>query len=59
MIGLDVSGNVVTDFTYDPFTFPTAIAFDKQNNHLIVSEHGGIGEDHDEADHHPFLAWYI
>ena len=45
VIGLDVSGNVVTDFTYDTFTFPTAIAFDKQNNHLIVSEHGGIGED--------------
>ena len=45
VIGLDVSGNVVTDFTHNTFTFPTGIAFDKQNNHLIVSEHGGVGED--------------
>jgi PKD repeat protein/sugar lactone lactonase YvrE len=45
VIGLDVSGAVVTDFTYDTFTFPTGIAFDKQNNHIIVSEHGGVGED--------------
>jgi PKD repeat protein len=45
VIGLDVSGDVVTDFTYDTFTFPTGIAFDKQNNHIIVAEHGGVGED--------------
>ena len=45
VIGLDVSGNVVKDFTYSTFTFPTGIAFDKQNNHIIVSEHGGVGED--------------
>ncbi|WP_372793238.1 PKD domain-containing protein [Lutibacter sp.] len=45
VIGLDVSGTVVKEFTYDTFTFPTGIAFDKQNSHIIVSEHGGIGED--------------
>jgi len=45
VIGLDVSGNVVNEFTYSTFTFPTGIAFDKQNNHIIVSEHGGVGED--------------
>ena len=45
VIGLDVSGDVVKDFTYSTFTFPTGIAFDHQNNHIIVSEHGGIGEE--------------
>jgi len=45
VIGLDVSGNVVKDFTYSTFTFPTGIAFDKHNNHIIVSEHGGVGND--------------
>jgi sugar lactone lactonase YvrE len=45
VIGLDVSGNVVKDFTYSSFTFPTGIAFDRQNNHIIVSEHGGVGDD--------------
>jgi len=45
VIGLDASGTVVKEFTYTTFTFPTGIAFDKQNNHIIVSEHGGIGED--------------
>ncbi|MBE9490075.1 MAG: hypothetical protein IMY67_07280, partial [Bacteroidetes bacterium] len=45
VIGLNVSGAVVKDFTFNTFTFPTGIAFDYQNNHIIVSEHGGIGED--------------
>jgi PKD repeat protein len=45
VIGLDVSGNVIKDFTYSSFTYPTGIAYDAQNNHIIVSEHGGIGED--------------
>ncbi|MDT8418281.1 MAG: NHL repeat-containing protein, partial [Lutibacter sp.] len=45
VIGLDVSGTVVKEFTYNTFTFPTGIAFDKQNSRIIVSEHGGVGED--------------
>lgn len=45
VIGLDVSGTVIKEFTYSSFTFPTGIAFDVQNNHIIVSEHGGIGPD--------------
>ncbi len=45
VVGLNASGNVVNEFTYSSFTFPTGIAFDKQNNHIIVSEHGGVGED--------------
>jgi len=45
VIGLDVAGNIIKDFTFSTFTFPTGIAFDHQNNHIIVSEHGGIGED--------------
>ncbi|WKK67287.1 PKD domain-containing protein [Lutimonas zeaxanthinifaciens] len=45
VVGLNVSGNLVNEFTYSTFTFPTGIAFDKQNNHIIVSEHGGVGED--------------
>jgi len=45
VLGLDVSGNVVNDFSYSSFTFPTGIAFDHQNNHIIVSEHGGVGPD--------------
>ena len=45
VVGLNDSGNVVNEFTYSSFTFPTGIAFDKQNNHIIVSEHGGVGED--------------
>ncbi|MEL4455099.1 PKD domain-containing protein [Lutimonas vermicola] len=45
VVGLNVSGEVVNEFTYSTFTFPTGIAFDKQNNHIIVSEHGGIGDD--------------
>lgn len=44
VIGLNVSGAVVKDFTNESFTYPTGIAFDKQNNHIIVSEHGGIGD---------------
>jgi PKD repeat protein len=43
VIGLDVSGALVKDFTYGTFTFPNGIAFDHQNNHILVSEHGGIG----------------
>ena len=45
VVSLNVSGEVVNEFTYSTFTFPTGIAFDKQNNHIIVSEHGGVGED--------------
>ncbi|WP_242157555.1 PKD domain-containing protein [Aestuariivivens sediminis] len=45
VIGLDGSGTVVSNFTSENFVFPTGIAYDKQNNHFIVSEHGGIGED--------------
>lgn len=45
VIGLDVSGSVVTDFTYETFVFPTGIAFDPHNNYILVAEHGGIGED--------------
>ncbi len=43
--GFDVSGKVVTEFTNETFTHPVGIAFDEQNNHIVVSEHGGIGED--------------
>jgi PKD repeat protein len=43
VIGLDVSGDLVKEFTYGTFTFPNGIAFDHQNNHILVSEHGGIG----------------
>ena len=45
VIGLDGSGHVVSNFTSGNFVFPTGIAYDKHNNHFIVSEHGGIGED--------------
>ncbi len=45
VIGLDGSGIVVTDFSSENFVFPTGVAYDKQNNHIVVSEHGGIGED--------------
>ena len=45
VIGLDISGTIVTDFTYEKFVYPTGIAFDPYNNYLLVAEHGGIGED--------------
>lgn len=45
VFGIDVSGSVVKEFTFSAFTYPTGIAFDKQNNRIIVSEHGGIGPD--------------
>ena len=37
VIGLDVSGNVVADFTFDTFVFPTGIAFDPINKYILVS----------------------
>ena len=36
VIGLDVSGTVVKEFTYNTFTFPTGIAFDKQNSQIAL-----------------------
>ena len=47
VLGLDVSGNIVLQFSDPNFTFPTGIAFDKKNNRLVVSEHGGIGPETD------------
>jgi PKD repeat protein len=45
VVGIDPSGQLVADFTHSTFVFPTGIAFDPQNSHIIVAEHGGIGED--------------
>ncbi|WP_242084882.1 PKD domain-containing protein [Aestuariivivens sediminis] len=45
VLGLDVSGNIVIQFSDPSFTFPTGISFDEKNNRLIVSEHGGVGPD--------------
>jgi len=45
VVGIDISGTIVTDFTYGKFVFLTGIAFDPQNNKILVAEHGGVGED--------------
>ena len=45
VIGLDRYANVVLEIMYSTFTFPTGIAYDPVNEHIIVSEHGGVGED--------------
>ncbi len=47
VLGLNVSGNTVLQFSDPNFTFPTGIAFDEKNNRLVVSEHGGIGPETD------------
>ncbi len=57
VIGLDVSGDVVQDFTFSTFTFPTGIAFDHQNNRILVSEHGGIGPDVQECGGGCSICW--
>jgi len=41
---LDFSGKVVRTFGSGIFLFPTGIAFDRKNNRVIVSEHGGFGD---------------
>ena len=45
VIGLDSSGSIVTNFTFNAFVYPTGIAFDPYNQYILVGEHGGIGED--------------
>jgi hypothetical protein len=45
VVGIDISGTIVLDFTFEQFVFLTGIAFDRQNNKILVAEHGGIGED--------------
>ncbi|WP_242093925.1 PKD domain-containing protein [Aestuariivivens sediminicola] len=47
VLGLDVNGNMVLQYSDPNFTFPTGIAFDAKNNQLVVSEHGGIGPETD------------
>lgn len=44
VLGIDRTGNIVVEFTHEAFTYPSGIAYDKENNHIIVSEHGGIGD---------------
>ena len=41
---MDFAGNVVRTFGSGIFLFPTGIAFDRKNNRVIVSEHGGFGD---------------
>ena len=40
---LNFAGNVMRTFGSGIFLFPTGIAFDRKNNRVIVSEHGGFG----------------
>jgi hypothetical protein len=41
---MDFAGNIVRTFGSGVFLFPTGIAFDRKNNKVIVSEHGGFGD---------------
>lgn len=45
IVGIDYSGQKIIEFTHSEFVFPSGIAFDFKNNHIVVAEHGGIGED--------------
>jgi len=35
VVGIDISGTIVTDFTYEKFVYLTGIAFDPNNNYFI------------------------
>jgi hypothetical protein len=41
---LNFAGKVLRTFGSGIFLFPTGIAFDRKNNRVIVSEHGGFGD---------------
>ncbi len=45
IVGIDATGAVVQEFTHENFVFPTGISYDRKNNQLLVSEHGGLGPD--------------
>ncbi len=40
---LDISANLVRTIGEGTFLFPTGIAFNQNNNRILVAEHGGIG----------------
>ncbi|PLX18536.1 MAG: hypothetical protein C0599_12195 [Salinivirgaceae bacterium] len=42
VIVLDTDGNYLKSIGEDQFIYPTAINYDKQNDRLFISEHGGI-----------------
>ncbi len=42
---LDSNGEFVRSFGAGSFIYPIGIAYDSENNRILVSEHGGIGED--------------
>ena len=42
---LDPNGTVLDSIGAGMLSFPTGLAFDKKNNHILVSEHGGLGGD--------------
>ena len=41
---MDFAGNLIRTIGDSVFLFPTGIAFDRKNNHIIVAEHGGFGD---------------
>ena len=43
VIVMNFAGTVLRTFGSGVFLFPTGIAFDRKNNRVIVSEHGGFG----------------
>ena len=43
IIAVDMTGNLVRTIGEGTLTYPTGITFDRKNNRLMVTEHGGIG----------------
>lgn len=45
VLAIDVSGDLIRTIGDNELVFPTGLAFDVKNNHILVAEHGGLGGD--------------